>query len=736
MVSFWAADFEEALIIAGDLEPATTPTYVSAAVARSARNVGRLELSAYWYRGALENAPDSLDLRLGLAMTLADAAEHRLARQILNELPADAASTEQARMASAYLHRQDRAFVPAIADYDSILERNPSHPEALQGKAAALKGLLLPEQALLLVAAHPELFSAAEVERLQADALAINLRHALWAPEKRYPFPDVRRALTRIDVRLRQTDPDSALGRQLRYDRIIALHAMNRWYEALTEYDMLIAEGATPPAYVLHTVGQTYLNQREPELAETVLREALAQNPDDVEIQITLFYALIDQERYADAIELIDALASSVEPVLRTSKDQPGKANPAYTNVLVIAAMARAYADQLDDAIERLEAVLEQAPGNRQALVGLAHVYRWRGWPDRAEIAYGVSWSTDPLQNFDADYGLAHTRLDQKDYETVRTAMRRLSPPNLTYLSFDDLHSDWSQHFRSQILFDARFGRSSGDTFGSKQYDANLWWFTYPWKLNYRAYVRTSDSWAEFPEGDHARRRLAGGVEYRKRRWRLIGELSGDRFDFDTPGGRLQADYQASDRWLLGAEADFASYATPLRADRAGISSDRYSARARYRRNELWEVGGELAVQPFDDGNDVSSASLYGSYRLINGYTYKLDAYGSTGFSGSTLDNPVYFSPESAFALTGGIRNTWRQYRRYQRMLIHRLSADVGLYDQQGFGSNPTWTLDYELEWQLSDRLALRGGMQLNRRVYDGGEEDAWYFRFGLEGHL
>ena len=420
-------------------------------------------------------------------------------------------------------------------------------------------------------------------------------------------------------------DPQSDLGRQLRQDRIVALHAMNRWQEALAEYEALVEEGAQLPAYVQHTIGQTLLSLQRPEDAEIVLRQALAQDPLDVEVNITLFYALVDQERYEEAMVLVDGLVDTVEPILRVDESQPGKPNPAYTNVRIVAAMARAYADQLDDAIARLEAILNEAPGNRQALVGLAHVYRWRGWPERAEAVYREAWSPDPLDNFDAEYGLAYAEFDQQDYESVRSAMRRLSPPFLTYYSFDDLHGYWSRHFRSQILFDGRFGRSSGDTFGSKQYDANFWWFTYPWKLNYRAYVRTFDSWAEFEEGDHARRRLAGGVEYRKERWRLIGELSGDRWDFDTPGGRLQADYRASDRWLLGAEADFASYATPLRADRVDISSDRYSVRARYRRSEWWDLGGEVAFQPFDDGNDVTSATLYGSYRLINGYTYKLD---------------------------------------------------------------------------------------------------------------
>lgn len=733
---FWAGEYAEVVAIAESLNPAEVPANVTRAVARSARNMARLDLASRWYREGLLMEPESIDLYLGLALTRADAGAHREARDLLNALPAGTKDTDQVRLASGYLHRQDQAYVPALADYDAVLARNPEQVEALQGKIAALKGLLLPDQALVIAQAHPGLVSEAEIERLEADALAINLRHALWAPEKRYPFTDLRRALAKIDTRLTHTDPSSTLGRQLRYDRIVALNAMNRWSEAVAEFDSLIAEGAQPPVYVRHTVGQSLLSLRRPEDAERELREALLGAPDDVAIELTLFYALVDQERYTEALALIDRLVEQTEPTLRATAGAPELANPVHTELRIVAAMARAYADQLDDAIERLEAILAEAPGNRQALTGLAHVYRWRGWPVQAESVYREAWSTNAQENLDTQYGLAYAELDQQRYESVRRAMRELSPSYLTYYGFDDLHGVWSRHFRSEFLFDASFGRASGDTFGSKQYDTNLWWFTYPWRLNYRAYVRTFDSWAEFPEGNHDRRRLAGGVEYRHERWRLIGELSGDRFDFDTPGGRLQADYRASDHWYLGAEADFASYATPLRADRAGISSDRYSAYARYRRSEWWDLGGEVAVQSFDDGNDVTSATVSGSYRLINGYTYKLDLYGSTGLSSGSLENPVYFAPESAFALTGGVRNTWRQYRRYQHMLVHRLSADVGLYDQKGFGSEPIWTLDYELEWQLSSRLSLRGGLQLNRRVYDGGDEDAWHVRFGLAGYL
>ncbi len=733
VVTFWAGDFQAVLTLAESLDPEETPAYVASAVARAARNRQRFELAVRWYEAAMARAPSRLDLKLGLAMALADAGQPRAARDALTGLPDNETDV---RLASAYLHRLDRAFVQAVADYDRVLAEEPDNVEALRGKVEALRGLLLPEQALEIARDHPALLSREEVDRLQADALALRLRSALWSPGKRYPFPEIRRSLEEIEGRLADVDPTGDLGRRLRFDRIVALNAMHRWPEALQEYEALREEGVALPTYVLHNAGQIQLNLRRPEAAERTLREARALAPDDVEIAISLFYALIDQERYGEAQALIDGLVASMDPVLRAAPDAPGKPNPAYLNARVVAAMARAYADRLDEAILMLQAVLEEAPGNRQALVSLGHVYRWRGLPHRAEAVYRQAMSNDPAENLDVDFGLAHTHLAQQDYATVRAAMRRLSPPFLTYASFDDIHLYWSQHFRSQILMDVRYGKSSGDTFGSRQYDASFWWFSYPWRLNYRAYVRTQDSWAEFPQGDHARRRLAGGVEYRGGPWRLMGELSGDRFDLDTPGGRLQADYRASDRWFLGAEADFASYATPLRADRADIRSDRYAARARYRRNEIWEVYGELAVQPFHDGNDVTSAAIDGRYRLVSGNTYKIDLYGGAALLNSTLENPVYYSPDRAFAGHVGVRSTWRQFRRYQHMLVHRLSADVGLYDQKGFGSDPTWTLDYELEWRLSERLALRGGLTLNRRVYDGGEEDGWFFRFGLEGWL
>ncbi|MEM8768310.1 MAG: poly-beta-1,6 N-acetyl-D-glucosamine export porin PgaA [Pseudomonadota bacterium] len=735
VVLFWAEDFTAVLAQAETLAPAATPAYVASAVARSARNVQSFEIAARWYEAARAREPENADLTLGHAMALADLGEARRARDLWLTLPSAAQTSIAGQLTSAYLHRLDQAYVPALTDYDAVLALDPEQVEALRGKILTLQRLLLPRQALSVADDHPGLISARERERLEADALALDLRDALYAPDRRYPFPKVREALEAIDARLSSVNTDSPLGRQLRYDRIVGLFAMNRWQVVVDEYELLLDSGPVP-AFVHQTAGDAFLALENPEAAEAALQAGLALQPDDIELTLSLFFALVEQERFEEAFAAIDGVIARQPAGLQADQEAVLQPNPTYTRARVFGSVGRAYADQNQDAIERLNAVLAEAPGSRQALVELANVYRWRGLFDQAEALYRIARTGNPEEDLAATYGLGHNQLARQHYHELRRSMRQLSPPYLTYASFDDLYIAWSNHFRSQILFDVRYGRASGNTFGAKQYEANLWWFSYPWRLNTRFYVRTFDAWAEFPEGNHDRRRLAGGVEYRRDRWRLIGELSGDRLDFETPGARLQADYRITDRWLLGAEADFASYATQLRADRVGITSDRYTTRARYRRNELWEVGGDLSFQPYDDGNDVVDASLFGSYRLINGYRYKLDVYGSLDALTSSLDDVAYFSPERAFGAAVGLRNTWRQFRRYQRSLTHRFSADVGVFDQKNFGSDPTWTLDYELEWRLSERLALLGGVQLNRRVYNANEEDAWFVRFGLDGRI
>jgi hypothetical protein len=111
-----------------------------------------------------------------------------------------------------------------------------------------------------------------------------------------------------------------------------------------------------------------------------------------------------------------------------------------------------------------------------------------------------------------------------------------------------------------------------------------------------------------------------------------------------------------------------------------------------------------------------------------------LDGYASFRGSQSSKEDAVYFNPERGLELLVGVDNVWRQFRLYDKALRHRFGANAGIYDQKQFGSDHVWTLDYDLNWDINEQLAMRVGWQRSRRVYDGGPEYATYWSFGFNG--
>ncbi len=112
-----------------------------------------------------------------------------------------------------------------------------------------------------------------------------------------------------------------------------------------------------------------------------------------------------------------------------------------------------------------------------------------------------------------------------------------------------------------------------------------------------------------------------------------------------------------------------------------------------------------------------------GRWRQFNGPRYKLDAIASVYTSTNSLDGASYFNPERDFELMLGLDQHWRMFRRYDHILTHRLSTRAGTYDQANYGSDLIWDLNYEINWDVTDALALRLGWNRARRMYDGAAE-------------
>ena len=89
----WSQDDTTALELEPLLNVESTPLYVIDAIAKSARNLGALEIAEKWYLRALALDPANVDYRLGLAYSYAEAKRFEDASAALQALSAEHQST-------------------------------------------------------------------------------------------------------------------------------------------------------------------------------------------------------------------------------------------------------------------------------------------------------------------------------------------------------------------------------------------------------------------------------------------------------------------------------------------------------------------------------------------------------------------------------------------------------------------------------------------------------------------
>ena len=158
----------------------------------------------------------------------------------------------------------------------------------------------------------------------------------------------------------------------------------------------------------------------------------------------------------------------------------------------------------------------------------------------------------------------------------------------------------------------------------------------------------------------------------------------------------------------------------PLRGYRTGVTTDQTGATVRWAPNELAGLTVGWSDLDLSDGNRQRTVFADGRYRFVNHPSWKLDATGTLSASHARRDDVSYFSPIHDFAVWAGLSYEQRLHRRYEHSLSQRAALRAGRYDQAAFAAGRVWQLSYELDWRLSQTLALGFGASRTGQYYDG----------------
>ena len=340
-ISSWNNEDATALLLGEPLlgHP-DTPLYVIEAVARSARDSGQLALALKAYELAIGRAPDRSETKIGRANVLIDLGRVREARTALLALDAPVRWRDDVLTLLARTYESEADWIALLMSAEAALRVRPDSAAAQHMRFTALWRLGAPALALDLTprarltdgerigAEHDRIAFDLRWARIDAD-LDPDRSAARWAPMDAV-IDEARRTAEALDAA-----GFAEAARRQRYDLLVALVDRQRRVEAIALYESLAATGATP-AYVRISVASAYLGQRRPKIAAALLEEALQEDRGNLNAKFTYFYALLESERYDEALAYIDRVAATTPeyrhtetPTLRSENlEYPRAQNP------------------------------------------------------------------------------------------------------------------------------------------------------------------------------------------------------------------------------------------------------------------------------------------------------------------------------------------------------------------------------------------------------------------------
>ena len=740
VIAGWAGQDAEVLkVYEAQGKNRTLTPQALATVARTYRNQKQWAQAEAVYRQALVREPNNVDLQLGLALTQADGGKTTEAVQRARALVAANPNDPNRRMALGYALTRAGFNYDALFEFDQAFIRAGDKPEVAREYIVALQKARLPEPALRLAAKRPGLIDPVTQRRLEGDLAAERVRMAEFATrseKERYVIAD--RALQDYDKLLARWTPDPTAKDDVvvwRIDRLGALKARARTAEVIREYETLQAEGVKLPTYAVRWVAASYLDQRLPEKAAPLYRQAItapdADVGDRVEDSTALFYALLENDQVDEARTVAKNLADSQKPRVELKGLPIGNPNDEWMDAQQLAAQAGTYGADLPSSEKSLEELVGKAPGSIGLRLAQAEMYRARDWPRRAERVLKETEAQSP-RDIGLEMSQGFTALDLQEWRQLDILTDDVVARNPDNRQVQRLQRLRDVHDMAELRVEAYTGKSfgggnngdAGAVSGSRDWGIESRLYTPPIDEDWRLFAGAGYATADFEEGTGHHRWQVVGVERRTRDMTIEAEVSNHSYgDGSKQGAAVSIARDINDNWQYGGSLGYLLSTTPLRALNDGITANGGSGFIRWRANESREWKLTLSPSHFSDGNDRFEALLSGREGLYSSPKVQVDLGLEVGASRNSKEDTIYFNPKSDFTVLPVININHVLYHRYETQWSQQFQVGAGTYSQQDYSTGGIGLVGYGQRYRWNDVLEAGATLSLISRPYDGDRE-------------
>ena len=685
-------------------------------------------------KSSTRNVATPQETTIQLATKLVNENNYEQASKLLIPMYLDGFKSEEFLTLMARLFSRMEQHVRSASVFKQLLELFPDSDRYKKELILQLSYASATHLALEELATKPMLMGQSDIDAMEMDSEVQKLR---WSQYKLANDVDEKSYLAEITTTIQRhlssldESSDKNTIAMITADYIIALYLSGESKKVLSEYERSQSENIELAEYALKAVADSYLSEYQSDMAVEMYLSLLQQSPNNFELKRSLFYAYSDAGEYDLALELAIGLANKT-PLWR--KDHSGeivKRNEEKLSADILLANAYAFRDDLAEAQINLEKLRQQAPYNAEIRANLSTIYRWRGWPEKAQKEAAIARTI----NADDQYiKLVNARalMDLHDYEAAEEATQQLNSSNaIANNSLIELNKDWDE--RNKREFYSRFevgsstpksGNINNSNFGSSDLSLESYLYDKTHQHYYRPFIHQYYAEADFIEGKGRYERIGIGLEYKKKKNLLLTELSQSYAGESEIGLSVKGQHDVNDYLKLSYGFDSRSTKVPVRANFHDITGKDYTLGLTYRPHDLTQVSGGVEYLDYTDGNERKTGALTVSHRLINKPYYKMTLRPSVYYATNSSSTGPYFSPERISETNVSVDNEWLSYRRHNLKFIQRLELNVGLNNQKGYSSHTTNAIAYQHEWAIEKSLYITYGIKYAKNYYDGDRED------------
>ncbi|TZF88473.1 tetratricopeptide repeat protein [Cognatilysobacter lacus] len=631
-------------------------------------------------------------------------------------------------IASAESARKDERWIDALAIYEHLLAADPRDDVAYRMQAITLADLGASYRADELRAQWPSVFADFQRDRLQGDRVARAIGWGMSYPENADdPNAELRRAYDA--VRELKTHPERTNWEKtrLRMDSLMATNALGMYQETIDEFEALKREGVDLPAYALGPAGDSYLALHRPHDAQLALQRAVELNPSDIDTQILLAYAYLEQERFDIALPMMQKLVESQPAWIQRAGAESDQANWRRYRAEMTYAQMISFGDDNARAQRIIEQLVRIGPNRSSTQAAMGSLMYRRGHPTAALERYDMALTLDP-RNRDAEIGRVSALFETGRIDEAIEANRQVQ---LRYPK--NLHAQRLQH-----EVDLRVGpigrigwvhgrndstSANGSPLGTQDYRFNFETWTPLIHNRWRLGIVGDTVDARFVPDVVRYRRIGGAVDYR------FGQFGARVSAYEVQEPRLDGawtvdgSWYLDDTWTLRASVADNDVDTTLQARRAGFKANSASIGASWRPSDLGAIDMRLKHLRYSDGNLRDQASAFGRWRLYTSPHLMIEGLGSGWWSRGSRNDAPYFNPSHDAMVTAGLRFNHMIWRHYDAYLRQRLDIEAGPYWQEGYGTKWVPSVAYRQEWRPAQGHTFEYGVSWAKPVYDGGRE-------------